>query len=182
MSAPNRHFFPLVGMDADWQINLILIELRLPLGDCQVGLFDRALFKLLGKNLVGRIATGHHDYATGITIKPVHDARPGWSPCLREAFTICRNVMATLEVPLEPTGKSPLPVALGRVDHHTRGLVDNGHDLIDVEKLKRDLFRHRPPLGRLRHGKADRRPWFELEGAAGIYAIDPDSPFFNRPG
>ena len=69
VAGPDSHLLALVGMDADRPVDFVPVELGLPLGDCQIRLFDRSLLKLLGKQLMDRIAAGDNDHPAGITVQ-----------------------------------------------------------------------------------------------------------------
>ena len=169
MIAADGHLLPLVGMDADRQIDLVGVELRLPLGDGQVGLGDAAALKLLRERMVGRFAPGHHDHAAGVAVEAVDDARPGWPAGRREPRG---SGVGPFEMPLEGVGERAFPVALGRMHHHPRRLVHNRDRVVDVEKLKRDLLGGRPDPRGLRHGEHHKRARPELHGSAGHDAVE----------
>ena len=162
-------------MDADRPVDFVPVEFGLPLGNRQIGLFNRPLFKLFSERLVGRIAAGHDNHPAGVTVEPMNDTGAGWPTAGGKPATIL------LKMPLQSSGKRAPPVALGGMDNHAGRLVDHRHRVVGVQKLERNLLGLWPLPGRLGHGEADRHAGLGLEGCPGGDAIDPYTALLDRP-
>jgi len=183
--APHGHPLTLIGMNADWQIDLVAVELRGALRQRQIRLLDRPPLELLRQRMMGFFGTGDDDHAAGVAVEPMHDPRPRGPTRGREPRAARGRCIAggrrPLQVPLQGTGERALPIALGWVHHHAGGLVDHGHPGIDVEEVERDFLGRWTGPRWLGHGEPHDRSGLELERRLGRNAIDPHAALLDHP-
>ena len=81
---------------------------------------------------VRRFFLGHEDDAAGVAVEAVDDA----------GAIIAVEVAQLAEVELQGVDQRAAPVALGGMDDHVERLVDDGQELVLVEDVERNVFRH----------------------------------------
>lgn len=127
--------------------------------------------ELLGQLGVSLIVAGDENHAASIAVEAVHNARPSGPAGAAQGGT---------EMKLQRTGQRARPVSAGRMHHHARRLIDDGHDIVFVEDVERDVFRAGRLAGNL--GEHDRDPLTGLEpiGRLTAAAVHPNAAGRNH--
>ena len=171
MVATHGHFFPLIGMNADRQINQVAIAIGLARDDCKIFLLDRPLLELIGERKMGLIGLGHDEHSARVAIEAMNDA--GTSRAARAAEPI--------EMKLQGAGERAGPMPFGRVNDHARRLVDRGEPLVLEQNIERNILGLRRLARNLGKRQPDRFPEPKPMGGFRSRAVHFDARSVDRP-
>ena len=101
--------------------------------DGEVDLIDFAASELGAEMLMGEIISSHHEAAAGFLVEPMHDAGPGHAADAAERS----------EAVEQGIDHGAVFVAMGGVDHHAAGLVEDGEVIVLVENGEGKILRLR---------------------------------------
>ena len=104
---------------------------------------DGMLGDLFGKRKMRAVVLGHQQYAGGIPVDPVHDARAQHPADAAEPVQMFQ----------QRVDQRPVRVSRRRMHYHAARLEHHGHVLILIQNVQRDVLRSH--LGRLRLGDLD---------------------------
>ncbi len=100
-------------------------------GHGEVDLIDFAAGELGAEVLMGEIISSHHEAAAGFLVQPVHDAGAGHAADTAEGS----------EAVKQGIDHGAVLVAMGGVDHHAAGLVEDGEVIVLVENGEGKILR-----------------------------------------
>ncbi len=132
-------------MVADARLDVIAVAVQHALGDGPILLEHLARLELGAEVAVRVFFLGDEDGAAGVAVEAVDDARP----------VVAAVVAQLAEVELQGVDQRAAPVPLRRVDDHVVRLVDDRQELVLVEDVERDVFRHREVVRRRRQPDFD---------------------------
>lgn len=75
MVRSNGHFFPLIGMNTNWNLDFVAIPVRRRRNHCDIPFPDGSLFELSHQCGVSMVSSCHHNNTAGIAIQSVNDSR-----------------------------------------------------------------------------------------------------------
>ena len=156
------HFFAVGGVEADAAFDVVGVSLGSAGDEGEVFLVDGALFELEGEVAVGLVVFGDQEEARGVAVQAVDDTGAVFAGDGGE------GVVAKLEGVDQGAG----PVALGGVDDHAGGFVDDGEGFVFVDDFEGDVFGDWGVVGELGEPDADDVVELDFVGGFDEEAVD----------
>jgi len=172
MPTADGHLLTLIRMVTYGLDDPIPIPIECPGDDRDIGLLNLPCLKLRTELVVHLVGLGYQYHSARLAVQAMDDPRSRRTT----------RVAQLLEMMSQSRRECPRPMALGRMDHHPRGLVDRDDRFVLIQNIQSDRFGNRTVLRRRRQiVDLDLLARNHMKGWLDLPTIDPHKPLHDHP-